>query len=226
MNIKSTFLAAALLSLVALCSQGIAQTYTVGFDANIYDVDINDTVDVDLFLFEDVSDGSSSRLEAGGENGLFTFSLGIDYSAFTGSANGSVYDSLVLDDLFTTGFAGSGSDVTDNPPLISFEGTEDFAGNDTDGENGVGGFLVSADLWAVQLATVTFAAGDAGTVTTLQTRTHEAANANAFLFADSATPTIDFTSAEIRVVSAIPEPATTSLLGFCLLGFVGRRRTS
>lgn len=225
MNIKRTLLAAAALSLIAFCSQGIAQTYTVGFDANMYDIDINDTVDVDLFLFEDVSDGSTSRLAAGNDDGLFTFSLGIDYSAFTGTANGSVYNSLTLDPLFTTGFAGSGSDVTDNPGLISFEGTEDFAGNDTDGENGVGGFMVSADLWAVQLATVTFDAGDAGTVTTLQARSHEDPNGNAFLFADSATPTIGFTSAEIRV-AAIPEPATASLLGLCLLGFVGRRRTS
>jgi hypothetical protein len=224
MNIKRTFLAAAALSLVAFCSQGMAQTYTVGFDSSVYDVDINDTVDVDLFLFEDVSDGSASRLAPGGGNGLFTFSLGVDYSAFTGSAAGSVYNSLTLHPFFTTGFSGSGDDITDNPGLISFEGAEDFAGNDADGEGGVGGIQLSANLWAVELATITFDAGDAGTVTTLQARTHVDTDANVFLFADNSTPDIGFDSAEIRV-AAIPEPATASVIGLCMLGFVMRRRS-
>jgi len=224
MKFRFNLLAAAFLSLFVFCPMAFAQTYTVGFDSNQYDIDINESVDVRVLLFEDVSGGGTSRLEAGMDDGLFTFSLGIDFSAFAGGATGASYNSLMLNDLFTTGFAGSGDDVTVGTGIVSFEGTEDFAGNDTDGEDGVGGVLVGADLWAVELATVTFDAGSDATTTTLQAGPHANPNGNAFLFADGSQPTIGFSAAEIVVGTAIPEPATASILGLLFVGVAVRRR--
>lgn len=217
-------LATAFILSVAVSSSAFAQTYTIAYDQTRYNVDAGNTVDVTVLLREEISGAEVSRLAAGGNDGLFAFSLGLDYSMFTGGANGSTFSSLVLDPQFAEGSAGSGSDVTDDSAnrVVSFEGTEDFAGNDVDGETGVGGTMVAANTWEVNLATLTFNAGDQGSLTTLQLRTHTNAGANPFLFGDGSTPDIGFTTAEIGV---IPEPGTASLIALVAgIGLVRRRR--
>lgn len=231
-------LAIAILATLTFCSQGFSQNYTLGYDITgdgstagsfAYNVAPGDTVDVTVTLTEDVTGGGMSRLAPGNSDGLFSFSLGVDFSNFSGGANGSTFNSLLLDPLFTTGFAGSGMDQTLGPGVISFEGTEDFAGNDVDGENGVGGTMIATDIWQVELATLTFDAGDVGTTTLLNLQPHVDPAANPFVFGDGAAPPINFvtdsSTVAIVVGTAIPEPGSATVVAFIAgIGMLRRRR--
>jgi len=219
---RITLLAAAALMMSAFCFQASAQSYTLGYDSTRYDVNAGDTVDVMVILTEEISGAEVSRLAAGGADGLFAFSAGVDYSMFTGGT-GSTFNSLVLDPRFTGGSAGSGQDVTDDPGLVSFEGVEDFNGNDVDGEAGVTGTMVSSTIYELELATLTFDAGSLGSVTTLDLREHVSGAANPFLFGDNAVPDIAFSSA---VINVIPEPGSACVVALLAgIGLIRRRRS-
>lgn len=237
MNSKRLLFTSAIfiLTLFATASLTHAQGYWVGFDAIQYDADIDDTIDVTILLFEDVSNGSDSRLAPGGENGLFAFSAGVSYSSVTGGNNGVTFDSFTLHPYFQTGFAGSGADLSDDGSTVAFEGIEEFntddGGDSQDGEPGVSGFQLDADLWAVELGTLSFTPGDPSTVTTLVAAPHPDPNANPLVFADSFSvvnsgwSSGNTSSAQIRI-GAVPEPGSASILVLSLLGFTGRRRVS
>ena len=201
-----------------------AQTYTVGLDQAQYTVVEGGSVDVVVVLTEEIAAGQTARLAPGNNDGLFAFGTGLDFSSFTGAANGSTFNSLVLDPLFTGGSANSGEDVTVGPGVVSFEGTEDFT-NDADGEPGVTGTMVSATVWELSLATLTFDAGDLNSLTTLQLQDHVAPDASPFIFANGAgagvTPPVAFSSSTILVV---PEPAAASLIFLGLGAGLFRRK--
>lgn len=214
----------------ATASLSHAQSYWVGFDSIRYDGDIDSTIDVTVLLFEEISNGTDSRLAPGGDNGLFAFSAGVSYSSAAGG-DGVTFDSFALHPYFETGFAGSGDDLTDNGSVVAFEGTENFTVNDHDNEDGVSGFQVDANLWAVKLGTISFAPGDDSTVTTLVAQPHPDPEALPLLFADdfqvvgSAWSSGSSSSAQIRI-GVVPEPGSASILALSLLGFVVRRKNS
>ena len=223
MNTKTIFAAVALM-ISAFCPVAFSQTYTLGYDTTQYNTNAGGIVDAVVVLTEEVTGAEVSRLAAGGNNGLFSYSLGIDYSVFSGSA-GSTFNSVVLDPLFVGGFSGSGEDVTDDPGVVSFEGTENFASNDSDGENGVGGTMVATDIYEIALATVRFNAGAAGSRTTLTLQEHVSPAANPFLFSDGIAPEINFTASEIFVANAVPEPSSAGVLALLAgVGILRRRR--
>lgn len=224
-NILSVFV----LSVTAFCSTAAAQTYTLGYDQIRYDAVLGGTVDVTMILTEEIANGETSRLAPGGNDGLFTFSADTDYSMFNGSARGVSFSSLLLDPLFTTGFAGSGQDVTTGPSNVSFEGTEDFANNDNDGETGVGGTMVSANVWEIELATITFNADVDDTATLLQSGPHTSVDANAFLFGDGFVADITYRPSQIVIGDgipfSIPEPSSAVVLALLAgVGMTKRRR--
>ena len=222
MNLRTTLTAAAVILALVSTSEISAQTYSIGFDQADYQVDAGESFDAILFLTEDISDGGASRLDAGGDNGLFSFSAGIDFSSFSGGATGTIFDSLVLGEQFATGFAGSGQDVTVGDGVVDFEGTESFTFN-PDGEVGAGGIMVSANEFVLELATLTFTAGADGSVTTLQTQAAASPAANPFIFGDGASPPIGFTSSTVSV-SAIPEPGSVAVLALIAGAGLLRRR--
>jgi len=218
-----------ILSVTALCSTVAAQTYTLGYDQNRYDATLGGTVDIRLILTEEIANGETSRLAAGGNDGLFAFSADTDYSMFNGSARGVSFSTLLLNDLFTIGFSGSGNDVTTGPSNVSFEGAEDFANNDTDGETGVGGVMVSANVWEIELATLTFNADVDDTATLLQPGPHISNSANPFLFADSFEADIIYRPSQIVIGNGvpfnIPEPGSAVVLALLAgVGMLKRRR--
>jgi len=180
---------------------------------------------VTLILTEEITGAEVSRLLTGNNDGLFAFSTAVDFSSVSGAANGSPFSSLALNDLFTGGSAGSGEDVTLGNGIVSFEGTEDFTGNDTDGETGVGGTMTSATTFELALATLTFQAGDIDSTTTLQLQEHVSADANPFLFGDGfAASSVGFGSSTI-FVEAVPEPSSAAILALIgCTGLVTRRR--
>jgi len=211
--------------LVAFGSQLSAQTYTVVFDQTDYQVAEGSTVDVQVFLREEITAMETARLAVGGNDGLFTFSTGIDLTGVTGAASGSDFNSLVLFPEFSDVDAGSGEGVTLGTRVVSFEGAENF-GIDPDMELGVNGQQVSSMVYEVELATLTFDAGDLNSVTTLQLQEHALASANPFFFADNAQPAIAFGSSRITVVAAVPEPGSVAILGFMLGSALLRRKRS
>jgi hypothetical protein len=214
----------------AIASPSFAQTYTLGYDQTRYTVDENDTVDIDVILREEVSGAEVARFAPGGDDNFFSLALAIDYSAFTGGTTGSTFvsDSLVRNSGLGDNFSSAGG-ITDDPGLLSFEVIEDF-GSDPDGEPGIVGTQVDANTWEINLATVTFNAGDLGTTTTLQLRDHVAGDdAIRFSFfgdnANDPVRSINYTSGEI-FVGAIPEPGSVSLISLLAgIGFVRRRRS-
>lgn len=228
MQKRSNFIAIAVMTLLVFSSPTNAQEYWVGFDAVEYNADLDETIDVMVLLFEDVSDGSTSRLAPGADDGLFSFSASVAFSSTDG--DGATFDSFSLHPFFMTGFPGSGEDLTVTDASVSFEGSEDFANNDADGEIGVGGFQLDANLWAIELGTISFVPGAPSSVTTIVAGPHPHPLANDLLFGDAFSlggggwSTGDSASGEIRI-NAVPEPTSLGLIGFCLLGVTGRRRT-
>lgn len=216
MNVRTT-LSLLLFALLAVgTSQVSAQTYTLGFDQAQYNVNPGATVDLTLVLTEEITGAETSRLGTPG-SGLFAFGLGVDYSSFSGAANGSTFSSLI----FNSNFLQSDPDFTnvdDSNNIISFETSE------TSGA-GVNGTQLSANLFELDLATLTFNAGDLGSITTLQIGNGRSPITNPpIFFADGTTPPVEFGSGQITVV-AVPEPGSVAMLGiFACAGFMTRRR--
>ncbi len=219
MNLRKIIPAVALL-VFGFCSQGMSQTYTLGFDQGNYQINTGDTVDVEIILTEVITGAEVSRLAAGLDDGLFSFGNSVDFSSFMG-LTGSSYSSFVINPDFNFDFTGTGSGVTEGIGEVSFEATEDF-GLDSDGEDGVGGVEITPTLFQLSLGTMTFDAGSGGSVTTLQLQDHTDVNANDFLFADGATPPLNFGSATITVV---PEPGSATAIALLAgFGLIRRRR--
>ncbi len=194
----SYYLITSLLCVVAYAAPQLqAQTYTLGFDQEQYVVAPGDSVSLTLVLTEETGTGQTARLAAGGDNGLFGFGLGLNFSTVSGGSNGSTFRSLMVDPTFAQdGTTNIGT--TD----VSFEASEDVIAN-TDGEFGVGGQMTSANTYEIDLGTVTFVAGDLGTNTTVQAIDHVVSTANVFLFADGEQPTINYSSTEILVSDGV-----------------------
>ncbi|QEG24152.1 PEP-CTERM sorting domain-containing protein [Mariniblastus fucicola] len=216
MNVRNVF-SLAIVALVACCSQGFAQTYSLGYDQTRYDVSPGDSVDVTLILTEEIADGETARLAGGGTDGLFAFGLGVDYSSFTGGASGSTFGSIT----FNSDFLQSDPDfvqVFDSGSVVSFETSE------TSGQ-GVSGMMISPNEYQLELATLSFDAGAINSLTTLQLRTGEAPVTNpALFFADGETPAVGFGSTQI-FVNAVPEPGSAAILAIVAgVGVLRRRR--
>jgi hypothetical protein len=218
MNIRSSF-SLLLFALVAIGTSHVnAQTYTLGFDQAEYNVDPGATIDVTLVLTEEITGGETSRLDTAG-SGLFAFGLGVDYSAFTGAARGSAFDSLIFNAEFLQNdpdFTKIEDDTVNS--IVSFETSE------TSGA-GINGTSLSANLFELDLATLTFTAGDAASITTLQIGNGQSPITNPpIFFADGSTPDVAFGSGQI-IVSAVPEPGSAAILAvFACAGLMTRRR--
>ncbi len=216
MNVRAFLSIAALALTFAFTSDVSSQTYTLGFDQTGYNINPGTTVDLTLILTEDISGGGTSRLAPGGDDGLFAFGAGINYSSFTGTGGGSTFNSLI----FNSEFLQSDPDFTkisDDGSVVSFETSE------TSG-SGISGTMISASEYTLELATITFNAGDAGTNTTLQLQVGELPITNPFLFADGANPTVGFGSSQI-IVNAVPEPGSAAILILVAgAGLLKRRR--
>ena len=171
-----------------------AQTYTVGFEQSEYFIGPDDSITLTLVLTEEITAGQTARLAAGGDDGLFGFGVGVDFSAVSGTGGGSTFGSLVVDPAFE-------QDGTTNVGAtdVSLEASEDLIAN-ANGEFGVGGQITSANTYKVNLGELTFNAGDVGSSTTLLAIDHVTPNANMFLFADGFQPTINFSSTVISVL--------------------------
>lgn len=211
-----TILSAVALTVVAVGSSATAQTYGLGYDQTRYDT-TGESVEVTLFLTEDVSDGSTSRLATANPNDdLFSFSVSVDYGSFTGGS-GSTFSSLE----FASGFVQSSDAVftriQDSGTRVSFESTVGLG-------DGLPGTLVGADLYEIPLATLVFDAGDFGSVTTLQSGLTELVGNEDLLFEDNATPELtNFGTAQIFV--AVPEPGSAAFIALLAgAGMIKRRR--
>lgn len=218
MNIRTIFPAVAL-TLFAVCSSASAQSYAIGYDQTSY-TSAGEQVAVTLILSEDISGGGTSRLsDADRSDDLFSFNLSVDYSSFTGAANGSRFASLE----FANGFVQS-SDTTftttnDTGTVVSFESNVGLG-------DGVAGTAISASLFEVELATLIFDAGDNGSITTLQSGLTELTTGNPPLFfEDGGQPDIDeFRSGQI-FVNAVPEPSSVAFIALLAgAGLIKRRR--
>ena len=221
MNLRVIFSIAILTLATCGTSQLVAQTYTLGFDQANYTVGIGGTVDAQLILTEDISGGGIARLNPDNAvDDLFAFNLGVDFSSVTGAANGSTFESLV----FAPGFAPvtdtTFTTVNDTGTVVSFE-------TSTGVSPGVPGTAISASMYEVALATLTFNAGDASSVTTLQTVLSEITDSGtpSILFGTGDFPPIGtFNSSQITV-AAVPEPGSAAVLAlFGCAGFMTRRR--
>ena len=223
MNIRNILAFA--LTLFAFSSQGMAQTYSIGYDQTRYEVQEGGTVSVDLVLVEEITGGETARLADGGDNGVFTFSADTNFSAFTGDA-GSVFNGVASVNIDLMGdpfFTGSGQFVTEGADSVSLEGIEDF-GSDPDGEIGVNGVMITPTRFELVLGTLQFDAGSVGSLTTLQSGIHVDPAANPFLFGGDTPfePTLNFGSAQIFVV---PEPGSITFIALLAgAGFLKRRR--
>ena len=223
MNIRTIFSAVAL-SIVAVSSTVTAQTYTLGYDQTLYTATAGSTVSAQLILTEEITGSQVARLATGGDNGLFAFSSGTDFSVFTGGANGSVFNGTVIfnPDLMGAGTLQTGQFITTGPGNVSLEGQEDF-GADTDMEVGVNGVMVTPTRYELLLATIEFDAGDVGTLTTLQLGDHINPAGPPFLFGQGATPPINLVNSQILVV--VPEPGSLAFVTLLAgAGLLRRRR--
>ena len=225
----SSFLSLAVAVCACLVSTQTAnaqnQAYEFFFGQSSYAVDAGDTVDVTVFLRE-TGNGSTPRLAPGGGDGLFSFDLTTDFSAFTGGSQGSsVNDTsdVTLNPEFSF-FNGEAADLTLADGSVRVQGTEDFAASD-DGEFGVNGTLVAADVYELLLTTLTFTAGDSGTTTlVLSADLRPNGDPNETLFADQFQPSdAIFTGSQI-VINAIPEPSSLMVLGGMFGGLILRRK--
>lgn len=188
-------LIALLILFASAATQLQAQTYTLGFNQTQYDAEPNGSVALRVVLTEQISSGQTARLATGGDNGLFGFGLGLDFSTVSGGSSGSTFGVLIVDGMFAQ------DGTTDlGAASVSFEASENVLTN-ADGEFGVNGQMTSPTTYELELGIVTFNAGDAGSSTTVQAIDHVVPDANVFLFADGHQPTINYSSAEI-VVSA------------------------
>ena len=230
MEIRTLF--SAIVLSVVVCSSASSQTYTLGFDQSRYDVAVGTLADLDLILTEEITSGQTSRLAAGGNDGLFGFSADIDYTTFNGAARGVSFFSFNLEDEFTTEFADSGESITLGPSNVSFEGTEDFVNSDSDMENGVGGMMISENVYAIQLATIKFNADIDDTATLVELGPHLSAEGIPFLFADTFVADIKYTPSQIVVGDdaiafrlSVPEPNSGAILALLAgTGFLNRRK--
>lgn len=217
-------LIASLIFIASAVTQLQAQTYTLGFDQAQYNVEPNGSTALRVILTEQISSGQAARLATGGDNGLFGFGLGLDFSAVSGGTNGSTFGVLIVDAMFaqdgTTNFG-----ATD----VSFEASENVLTN-ADGEFGVNGQFTSPTTFELELGIVTFNAGDAGSSTTVQAMAHVVPDANVFLFADGHQPTINYSSAEIIVSGGVPLKGDVNLSGTVnfldIAAFIGALQTS
>ena len=198
------------------------QAYELFFGQSSYSVDPGETVDVSIFLRE-TGNGSTPRQMPGGGDALFSFDIVTDFSSVSGGSPGATVNAagdIALNPNFT--FFNGASDVTINETNVQFQGTEDFA-NDADNEFGVSGNPTpSADIFELELATLTFTAGATGTATNLSL----SAGDEGILFADSFSPAnAIFGSSQILVGgAAVPEPSSLIVVGGLCCGVLLRRR--
>lgn len=225
-----TLLSVFLLS-VAVYSSASAQTYTLGFDQTRYDVAVGAIVDVNLVLTEEITAGQTSRLAAGGDDGLFAYSADTDFTNFNGSARGISFLSAVPDELFTI-VNDDTRGVIVGPSNVSFEGVEDFVSNDSDMELGVGGTMVSENVYSIELATLSFNADVDDTATLLELGPHVSGDQFFFLFADDFVPEIIYTQSQIVIGDeaeafrlSVPEPGSAAILLLVAgIGILKRRK--
>jgi hypothetical protein len=101
---------------------------------------------------------------------------------------------------------------------VSFETSE------TSGA-GINGTALSANLFELDLATLTFDAGALDSITTLQIRNGQAPITNPpLVFADGFSAPVEFGSGQI-IVEAVPEPGSAAILAIvACAGLMTRRR--
>jgi len=194
--------------------------YTFEFDQATYQALPGETIDVGVYLREEVTSGETPRLASGGSDGgdgLFTFKFQLDFSSVSGGSPGAVVNSVndvTVDNEF------SRDDRSLAAGTLQLAGSENF-GVDSDGEFGVNGVALSLTEYRIKLAEIAFTAGAAGSETTLLLSSYPddflATTFADFTVIDSVA---NFGSSTI-VTSAVPEPSALWVLAgsgaMCLL---------
>lgn len=219
MNTTKIFSIAFAVMAFCLVSKAEAQlSYEFRFGNSDYNVAPGSTVDIDFFLRETATGGSTPRLAPGNGNGLFSYGLNIDFSSFTGTAGSTIASdtdvaiNAIFDD-FTANdvtLVGSSADVT----------------GVTTNANGEDGTEISTDVYEILLGTATVTAGDEGSVTTLTLADHTDTGGVFSTFADffNVDAVATYGTANVNVV-AIPEPASGLILaGLAGVAMIRRRR--
>lgn len=202
-----------------LTSEAQAQlSYEFYFDQANYNVLEGSNVDLDLFLRETATGGSTPRLEVGGDDGLFSYGVNVDFSSATGGAASTI--AIDTDVAIDAIFDDTGSNDVD----LLGSSADIFAA--TTNSNGYENSATSSGIHDVHLATITVTAGDAGSVTDFVIADHTDTAAAFTAFADFFTIDDIATYGSTTVtVTAIPEPAAVMLLaGIAGVGMIRRRR--
>lgn len=194
------------------------QIYDIDFDQSSYIVAPGGTIDVTILLRETVTGGDTARLAPGNNDGIFFMGVGLDFSSVA-SGPGSII--------------GAETDVTINPQFNdSFVNDIDLdlgasmliVDAATTDPNGIEVGPVSANVYEVELATITFTAGALGSVTDL-TLSDNPDLASLTVFADSFVidSIASYGSSSISVAT-VPEPTALGALGLIALGLLRRKR--
>jgi hypothetical protein len=193
------------------------QIYELIFDAPEYIVAAGDTVDVQILLRETVTNGDIARLASGGNDGIFAIGVNLDFSNVVGGPGSE--------------FFGIG-DVTFNP---QFDDTPTYQADvassmanlyaaTTNFSTGIEVPPVSADVFEVEFATISFTAGVEGSVTNLELGDND--NQALFsLFADGTNlnELVTYGSSSI-IVQSVPEPGSMAVLALGGIGLLIRRK--
>ena len=192
------------------------QIYEIVFDAPEYIVAEGDMVDIQILLRETVTNGDIARLAEGGSDGIFFLGLKLDFSTVVGGPGSEFFG--IGDVTFNPQFDDVPTYQADVASLMAnmSAGTTDFEGIEV--------APVSADVYEVEFATISFTAGVEGSVTSLELDDND--NAAFFsLFADGTNlnDLVTYGSSAI-IVQSVPEPGSMGILALAGIGFFVRRK--